>query len=98
MGKKPLTPAQRERRRASNKRWEEKNREKRRAWRDDNRERRIAYIRRWRAKKTRPTVTTRPRAEGIETGGGRVSVHKGTLLLAKRQPPRSPFDARSPRA
>jgi hypothetical protein len=51
MGKKPLTPAQRERRRASNKRWEEKNREKRRAWRDDNREHRIAYIRRWRAKK-----------------------------------------------
>jgi hypothetical protein len=49
MGKKPLTPAQRERRRASNKRWEEKNREKRRAWRDDNREHRIAYIRRWRA-------------------------------------------------
>jgi hypothetical protein len=50
MGKKPLTPAQRERRRASQKRWEENNREKRRAWRDDNREHRIAYIRRWRAK------------------------------------------------
>jgi hypothetical protein len=49
MGKKPLTPAQRERRRASQKRWEEKNREERRAWRDDNREHRIAYIRRWRA-------------------------------------------------
>jgi hypothetical protein len=38
MGKKPLTPARRERRRASNKRWEEKNREKRCAWRDDNSE------------------------------------------------------------
>jgi hypothetical protein len=49
MGKKPLTPAQRGRRRASQKRWEEKNREKRRAWRDDNREHRVAYIRRWRA-------------------------------------------------
>jgi hypothetical protein len=49
MGKKPLTPAQRERRRASQKRWEERNREKRRAWRDANREHRIAYIRLWRA-------------------------------------------------
>jgi len=51
MVKKPLTPAQRERRRASQKRWEENNREKRRAWRDVKREHRIAYIRRWRAKK-----------------------------------------------
>jgi hypothetical protein len=50
MGKKPLTPAQRERRRASQKRWEEKHREERRAWRDANREHRIAYIKRWRAK------------------------------------------------
>jgi hypothetical protein len=40
MGKKPLTPAQRERRRASQKRWEEKHREERRAWRDANREHR----------------------------------------------------------
>jgi hypothetical protein len=41
MGKKLLTPAQRERRRASQKRWEEEHREERRAylkcWRDDNR-------------------------------------------------------------
>jgi hypothetical protein len=51
MGKKPLTPAQRERRRASQKRWEEKHREERRAWRDAHREHRIAYIKRWRAKK-----------------------------------------------
>jgi hypothetical protein len=51
MGRKPLTPAQRERRRASQKRWEENNREKRGAWRDVKREHRIAYIRRWRAKK-----------------------------------------------
>jgi hypothetical protein len=50
MGKKLLTPAQRERRRASQKRWEEKHREERRAWRDANREHRIAYIKRWRAK------------------------------------------------
>jgi hypothetical protein len=49
MGRKPLTPAQRERRRASNKRWEEQNREKRRAWREENREQRIAYAKRWRA-------------------------------------------------
>jgi hypothetical protein len=44
-----LTPAQRERRRASQKRWEEKHREERRAWRDDHREQRIAYSKRWRA-------------------------------------------------
>ena len=50
MGKKLLTPAQRERRRASQKRWEEKRREKRRAWRDDNREHRITYANRWHAK------------------------------------------------
>jgi hypothetical protein len=53
MGKKPLTPAQRERRRASQKRWEEEHREKRRAylkrWRDDHREQRLAYFKRWRA-------------------------------------------------
>jgi hypothetical protein len=53
MGKKLLTPAQRERRRASQKRWEEKHREERRAylkcWRDDNREQRLAYFKRWRA-------------------------------------------------
>jgi hypothetical protein len=49
MGRKPLTPAQRERRRASQKRWEEKHREERRAWRDDHREHRIAYFKRWRA-------------------------------------------------
>jgi hypothetical protein len=49
MGEKPLTPAQRDRRRASQKRWEEKSREKRRAWRNDHREQRIAYSKRWRA-------------------------------------------------
>ena len=53
MGKKPLTPAQRERRRASQKRWEEEHREERRAylksWRDDHREQRITYSKRWRA-------------------------------------------------
>jgi hypothetical protein len=49
MGKKPLTPAQRERRRASQKRWEENNREKRRTWRDNHRQQRIAYSKRWRA-------------------------------------------------
>jgi hypothetical protein len=38
MGGEPLTPAQWERRRASQKRWEEKRREERRAWRDANRE------------------------------------------------------------
>jgi hypothetical protein len=49
MGKKPLTPAQRERRRASQKRWEEEHRKERRAWRDSNRQERIAYAKRWRA-------------------------------------------------
>jgi hypothetical protein len=53
MGRKPLTPAQRERRRASQKRWEEKHREERHAylkcWRDDHREQRLAYFKRWRA-------------------------------------------------
>jgi hypothetical protein len=49
MGREPLTPAQRERRRASQKRWEE-TQEERRAWRDAHREHRIAYIKRWRAK------------------------------------------------
>jgi hypothetical protein len=49
MGRKPLTPAQRERRRASQKRWEEEHREERRAWRDSNRQQRIAYAKRWRA-------------------------------------------------
>jgi hypothetical protein len=49
MGKQPLTPAQWERRRASQKRWAEKSREKRRAWQDDHREQRISYSKRWRA-------------------------------------------------
>jgi hypothetical protein len=44
-----LTPAQRERRRASQKRWEEEHREERRVWRDSNRQQRIAYAKRWRA-------------------------------------------------
>jgi hypothetical protein len=61
MGKKLLTPAQRERRRASQKRWEEKHREERRAWRDANREHRIAYIKRWRAKKNRDQINQRLR-------------------------------------
>jgi hypothetical protein len=49
MGKKPLTPAQRERRRASQKRWEEEHREERRAWRESHRQQRIDYAKRWRA-------------------------------------------------
>jgi hypothetical protein len=44
-----LTPAQRERRRASQKRWEEEHREERRAWRESHRQERIAYAKRWRA-------------------------------------------------
>jgi hypothetical protein len=45
----PLTPAQRERRRASQRRWEEEHREERRAWREGRRQQRIAYAKRWRA-------------------------------------------------
>ena len=87
MGRKPLTPAQRERRRASQKRWEEKHREERRAylkvWRDDHREQRLAYSKQWRAENRDhiKAATTRPHAEGTEPAGGRVS--GGTDLRAQ---------------
>jgi hypothetical protein len=85
MGKKPLTPEQRERNRAYLKAWREKHRAERRAYgkryHEEHREQRLAYDKRWHAENREQALARRsagtPKIESASPKNGESATGSG---------------------